>query len=124
MDEEQSSDNFPEVKNVFLQKYLAAKKDTIIKMLNGLPLAHYKILQKAQLMTIIYMAHHHDVKSRILTISSIRDNLIKIYNRYYNVYMDKLFPPDKGWTTDAEINFKNRMCLVMKDFDLINDLDK
>jgi hypothetical protein len=118
------SSRLPEIREQFLQRYLPDIKTYLNLVLNED--LHKKIRQTADIWATWTWAHHPNIPRRRPTVGEIKNDLIKIYRRYYNVHKRGLMPIG---TVRLAIdptyeNFKNRMKIVYKDCDIITELDR
>ena len=121
----ESSKDYLKMKNSFLKENLPSTIYDFLKdKLNDE--MHQTIFSNAQSWYRMPHAMIYGVKPRPVSLDNVKPWLLKIYIRYYNVHRLGLMPPgttrinpDPGFQ-----NFKNRMNLIMKDFDIDNELDK
>lgn len=119
VDESIDSSEYLSIKNDFIKKYFHPVKAQLL--LDRLTDAQHKqFVGHALSFGRRLDAIQRGVPSRRLSIDELRKNLGKLYNRYYNVYVSGKMPPGVVRDPhDPDTNFKNRMKLVLADFDII-----
>jgi hypothetical protein len=123
LDESKPYTHFLTEKNKFFDKYLPDKKTFLNSILSDE--LHIKIVKQACYYATISWARAPGRVRRIPDISNLKNDLIKIYKRYYNVYNKGHMPPGivRLAIDPTNQNFKNRMKIVLKNYYNITQYD-